>query len=160
MGRVAAILTDFDGTLCPTPDIKYDCNNSEFIPRSLEDILCEVSLTIPISIITSKDFDFIYPKTKKFAKILSCILGVETFVLTDKEQIKRDKNIPYENKKLCSGDVIIKDWISPFDHEMRSINSDTLSEIAAFIEKNYEKINVEKKLQTGIKIKFPILENG
>jgi hypothetical protein len=35
-----------------------------------------------------------------------------------------------------------------------------LSEIAAFIEKNYQKINVEKKLQTGIKIKFPIPENG
>jgi len=86
-------------------------------------------------------------------------LGLETFVLTDKEQIKRDKNIPYKNKKLCSGDVIIKDWISPFDHEMLSINSNTLSEIAAFIEKNYQKINVEKKLQTGIKIKFPILEN-
>ena len=150
MGRVASILSDFDGTLCPTSDIKYDCNNSKFIPRSLEDILCEVSLTIPISIVTSKDFDFIYPKTKKFAKILSCILGLETFVLNDKEQIKQDKNIPYENKKLCSGDVIIKDRISPFDHEMLSINSDILSEIAAFIEKNYQKINVEKKfLKSG-----------
>ena len=95
------------------------------IPNSfhahLKTYSARVSLTIPISIVSSKDFDFIYPKTKKFAKILSCILGVETFVLTDKEQIKRDKNIPYENKKLCSGDVIIKDWISPFDHEMQSI---------------------------------------
>ena len=87
MGRVAAILSDFDGTLCPTSGIKYNYNSSEFIPRSLEDILCEVSLTIPISIVTSKDFDFIYPKTKKFAKILSCILGLEMFVLDDKEQI-------------------------------------------------------------------------
>ena len=149
MGRVAAILTDFDGTLCPTPDIKYDCNNSEFIPRSLEDILCEVSLTIPISIITSKDFDFIYPKTKKFAKILSCILGLETFVLNDKEQINQDKNISYENKKLLLEDVIIKDRISPFDHEILSINSDILSEITAIIEKNYQKINVEKKFLKG-----------
>ena len=149
MGRVAAILTDFDGTLCPTPDIKYDCNNSKFIPRSLEDILCEVSLTIPISIITSKDFDFIYPKTNKFANILSCILGLETFVLNDKEQINQDKNIPYENKKLCSGGVIIKDRNSPFDHEILSINSDILSEITAIIEKNYQKINVEKKFLKG-----------
>ena len=145
MGQVASILSDFDGTLCPTSDIKYDCSNSKFIPRSLEDILCEVSLTIPISIITSKDFDFIYPKTKKFAKILSCILGLETFVLNGKEQINQEKNISYENKKLCAGDVIIKDRISPFDPEILSINSDILSEITAFIEKNYQKINVEKK---------------
>jgi hypothetical protein len=145
MGRVAAILSDFDGTLCPTSGIKYDCNNSKYIPCSLEDILWEVSLTIPISIVTSKDFDFIYPKTKKFAKILSCFLGLETFVLNDKEQINQDKNIPYENKKLCSGDVIIKDGILPFDHEILSINSDILSEITAFIEKNYQKIKVEKK---------------
>ncbi len=148
MGRVAAILSDFDGTLCPTSDIKYDYNNSKFIPHSLEDILCEVSLTIPISIITSKDFDFIYPKTKKFAKILSCILGLETFVLNDKEQIKQDKNIPYENKKLCSENIHLKDRISPFDL-LLSINSDILSDIAAYLEKNYQKINVEKKFLKG-----------
>ncbi len=45
-----------------------------------------------------------------------------------------------------------KRWNSRFDHEILSINSVILSEIAAFIEKNYQKINVEKKLQTGIKI--------
>ena len=122
-----------------TSDIKYDYNNSEFIPRSLEDILCEVSLTIPISIVTSKDFDFIYPKTKKFAKILSCILGLETFVLNDRKQINQDKNIPDENKKLCLEDVIIKDRISFFDPEMLSINSGILSEIAAYLEKNTKK---------------------
>ena len=63
---------------------------------------------------------------------MSCILGLETFVLNDKEQINQDKNISYENKKLCSGDVIVKDRISPFDHEILSINSDILSEITAY----------------------------
>ena len=145
MGRVAAILSDFDGTLCPTSDIKYDYNRSEFIPRSLEDILCEVSSTIPISIVTSKDFDFIYPKTKKFAKILSCILGLETFVINDKEQINQDKNISYDNKKLLLEDVIVTDRISTCDHEILTINSNILSEIAVYVEKNYKKINIEKK---------------
>ncbi len=64
MGTVAAILSNFDGILCPTSDMKYGYNNSEIIPHALEYIPCKVSLTIPISIVTSKDFDFIYPKTK------------------------------------------------------------------------------------------------
>ena len=100
MDRLAAILSDFDGTLCPTSGIKYNDNSSDFIPRSIEEILCEISLTVPIGIITSKDFDFIYPKTRKFAKILSCILGLEMFVLDDRQQISLNKNIPNENRKI------------------------------------------------------------
>ena len=145
MERVAAILSDFDGTLCPTSGIKYNYNSSDFIPRSIEDILCEISLTVPIAIITSKDFDFIYPKTRKFAKILSCILGLEMFVLDDRQQISLNKNILTENKKVPTEDIAIKDRISLFDHEMLSINSHMLNEIAVYIEKNYHTMNVEKK---------------
>ncbi|HEX5187801.1 MAG TPA: HAD-IIB family hydrolase [Nitrososphaeraceae archaeon] len=142
---MAAILSDFDGTLCPTSGIKYNYNSSDFIPSSIEDILCEISLTIPIAIITSKDFDFIYPKTRKFAKILSCILGLEMFVLDDRQQINHNKNILNENKKVSTEDIAIKDRISLFDPEMLSINSHMLNEIAANLEKNYHTMNVEKK---------------
>ena len=146
---MAAILSDFDGTLCPTSGIKYNYNSSDFIPRAIEDILCEISLTVPIAIITSKDFDFIYPKTRKFAKILSCILGLEMFVLDDRQQINHNKNILTENKKVPTEDIAIKDRISLFDHEMLSINSHMLNEIAAYIEKNYHTMNVEKKFLKG-----------
>ncbi len=105
---MAVILSDFDGTLCPTSGIKYNYNSSNFIPRSIEDILCEISLTIPIGIITSKDFDFIYPKTKKFAKILSCILSLEMFVLEDRQQINYNKNNLNENKKVSRDDITLK----------------------------------------------------
>jgi len=142
---VAAILSDFDGTLCPTSGIEYNYNSSDFIPRSIEDILCKISLTVPIGIITSKDFDFIYPKTRKFAKILSCILGLEMFVLDDRQQISLNKNIPNENRKISTEDIIIKDRISLFDHETLSINSHMLNEIAVHLEKNYHTMNVEKK---------------
>jgi hypothetical protein len=145
MEHVAAILSDFDGTLCSTSSIKYDsCSN--FIPRPVEDILCEISLSIPICIITSKDFDFIYPKTKKFAKILSCILGLETFVLKDRKQINHNINIPNENNnRSYLDDVIIQEQISSFDSETLSINSCILSEIVTYLKKEYEEINVEKK---------------
>ena len=146
---MAAILSDFDGTLCPTSGIKYNYNSSDFIPRSIEDILCEISLTVPIAIITSKDFDFIYPKTRKFAKILSCILGLEMFVLDDRQQINLNKNILNENKKVSTEDIAIKDRISLFDPEMLSINSHMLNEIAVYIEKNYHTMNVEKKFLKG-----------
>ena len=146
---MAAILSDFDGTLCPTSGIKYNYKSSDFIPRAIEDILCEISLTVPIGIITSKDFDFIYPKTRKFAKILSCILGLEMFVLDDKQQINLNKNILTENKKVPTEDIAIKDRISLFDHEMLSINSHMLNEIAVYIEKNYHTMNVEKKFLKG-----------
>ena len=146
---MAAILSDFDGTLCPTSGIKYNYNSSDFIPRAIEDILCEISLTVPIGIITSKDFDFIYPKTRKFAKILSCILGLEMFVLDDRQQINLNKNILTENKKVPTEDIAIKDRISLFDHEMLSINSRMLNEITAYLEKNYHTMNVEKKFLKG-----------
>ena len=145
MGRVTAILSDFDGTLCPTSDIKQDHTNSELIPSSLENILCEISLTIPIGIVTSKDFDFIFSKTKKFAKLLSCILGLETFVLNGRKQINHDKNILNENNKSCIVDDIIKDRISTYDPKMLSTNSDILNEITVYLEKNYQRISVEKK---------------
>jgi HAD superfamily hydrolase (TIGR01484 family) len=146
---VAAILSDFDGTLCPTSGIKYNYNSSDYIPRAIEDILCDISLTIPIGIITSKDFDFIYPKTRKFAKILSCILGLEMFVLDDRQQINYNKNNLNENKKVSTEDIAIKDRISLFDPELLSINSHMLNEISAYLEKNYHTMNVEKKFLKG-----------
>ncbi|WP_458746406.1 hypothetical protein [Candidatus Nitrosocosmicus sp. T] len=142
---MAAILSDFDGTLYPTSGIKYNYNSSDYIPRAIEDTLCEISLTVPIGIITSKDFDFIYPKTRKFAKILSCILGLEMFLLDDRQQINLNKNILNENRKVSTEDIAIKDRISLFDPEMLSINSHMLNEIAANLEKNYHIMNVEKK---------------
>lgn len=146
---MAAILSDFDGTLCPTSGIKYNYNRSDFIPSSIEDILCEISLTVPIGIITSKDFDFIYPKIKQFAKILSCILGLEMFVLDDRQQINHNKNILNENKKVSTEDITIKDKVSLFSHEMLSINSRMLNEITAYLEKNYHTMHVEKKFLKG-----------
>lgn len=148
MEHVAAILSDFDGTLCPTSSIKFN-SDSDFIPRPIEDILSEISLSIPICIITSKDFDFIYSKTKKFAKILSCILGLETFVLNSRKQINSDNNISDENNRSYLEGVIIKDGISFFDSETLSINSSILSEIAAYLEKEFKELNIEKKILKG-----------
>jgi trehalose-6-phosphatase len=72
--QVCAILSDYDGTLCPTTSIR---NGQDAIPEELENILWDISEKIPVCIISSKDFDFLHNKTR-FANVISCILGIET----------------------------------------------------------------------------------
>ena len=82
-----AILSDFDGTLCPTSSITpYGEESHSLIPSELEDMLCSISENMPICIISSKDFYFLIEKIKKFSNTLSCILGMETLFLESKER--------------------------------------------------------------------------
>jgi hydroxymethylpyrimidine pyrophosphatase-like HAD family hydrolase len=81
--RIDAILSDYDGTLCPTSSLSQDNSsnsNNNRIPERLEKILWNISEKIDVCIVSSKDFDFLHHRTK-FAKILSCIMGIETLVL-------------------------------------------------------------------------------
>ena len=75
--RVKAIVSDYDGTLAPTAHVK----NTNAIPTELEDVLGNISAEIPVSVISSKDFEFLLKKVT-FSRILSCIMGIETLVLT------------------------------------------------------------------------------
>src|ERR687898_123968 len=78
--KISAIVSDYDGTLCPTSSL-YSNN---YIPEDLYNILFDISKCIPIGIISSKDFNFIGPNVH-FAKIISCIMGVETFIFLQKD---------------------------------------------------------------------------
>src|SRR5215204_2015675 len=75
--RVKAIVYDYDGTLAPTAHVK----NTNAIPTELEDVLGNISAEIPVSVISSKEFEFLLKKVT-FSRILSCIMGIETLVLT------------------------------------------------------------------------------
>jgi trehalose-6-phosphatase len=70
--HVNVILSDYDGTLCPTTSVR-----SGTIPQGLEQILFRISEHKPICIISSKDFAFLHRRAR-FAGILSCVLGLET----------------------------------------------------------------------------------
>ncbi len=78
--RVKAILSDYDGTLVPTANVKNASTNA--IPVELEQILSNISSEIPVSVISTKDFEFLKKKTA-FARALSCMMGIETLFLTD-----------------------------------------------------------------------------
>jgi hydroxymethylpyrimidine pyrophosphatase-like HAD family hydrolase len=61
--RINAILSDYDGTLSPTRTIR---SNMESIPKQLEGILWGIAQTIPVCIISSKDYHFIHDKALSF----------------------------------------------------------------------------------------------
>jgi HAD superfamily hydrolase (TIGR01484 family) len=77
--QVDAILSDYDGTLCPTTSVRDDNRYGVggTIPHGLEQILFRISEHIPVCIISSKDFAFLHRRAR-FARILSCVLGTET----------------------------------------------------------------------------------
>ncbi len=56
--KIDAILSDYDGTLCPTSSISQDNSNSSIIPERLETIIWNISEKIDICIVPSKDFSF------------------------------------------------------------------------------------------------------
>jgi trehalose-6-phosphatase len=64
--RVKAIISDYDGTLVPTANVKNPKTNT--VPRELEGILEKVSSEIPVCMISTKDFEFLRKKTV-FARI-------------------------------------------------------------------------------------------
>ena len=77
--QVNALLSDYDGTLCPTSSVRGDINIGGTIPKELEQALVRISERIPVCIVSSKDFTFLHEKAR-FANILSCVLGIETVI--------------------------------------------------------------------------------
>jgi HAD superfamily hydrolase (TIGR01484 family) len=76
--QIDAILSDYDGTLCPTTSVRDDYSSETgTIPHGLEQILFSLSKHIPVCIISSKDFAFLHNRVR-FASIMSCVLGLET----------------------------------------------------------------------------------
>ncbi|MGB7557919.1 MAG: HAD hydrolase family protein [Nitrososphaeraceae archaeon] len=74
--QIDVFLSDYDGTLCPTTSVRGDSGQSK-ISNELKELLFCISRLIPLCIISSKEFAFLHKRTR-FAKILSCVLGIET----------------------------------------------------------------------------------
>jgi HAD superfamily hydrolase (TIGR01484 family) len=92
--QISAILSDYDGTLCSTSNAKDFKSNK--IPVELDDTLSEISKDIPVCVVSTKDYGFLCDKTR-FARIVSCIMGIETIVLdrqvgNDDARVKNGSN--------------------------------------------------------------------
>jgi hypothetical protein len=74
--QISAILSDYDGTLCPTSNAKDFESNK--IPVELDNTLSEISKDIPVYLVRITAF---FVTRQDFARIVSCIMGIETIVL-------------------------------------------------------------------------------
>ena len=166
--KIDAILSDYDGTLCPTSSISQDnSNSSSRIPERLETMLWNISEKIDVCIVSSKDFGFLHPRTK-FAKILSCIMGIETLVLK-RHKLKAvmrenqydnddDSNKNINNKTNTSfGECkdklqcILSSHI-PSNKDILQDNSRLLDSLADEISINFKDITIERKFTSNNQI--------
>ena len=139
--QIAAILSDYDGTLCPTGSIRSQEQN--IIPASLEDVLWSISEKIPVGIVSSKDFGFLHSKTK-FAKMVSCIMGIETLIL---------KNHKQGTMMTCNSDSFecddnldcIESRYLMLNNKILEVNSQLLTSLANDISLIFSQVVVERK---------------
>jgi hypothetical protein len=126
--RINAVLSDYDGTLSPTITLR---SNAESIPEQLEGVLWEISQSIPIGIISSKDYHFLHPRTG-FARILSCILCVETISHRIHKETSREveERTNYSDIPSC----VRERYILPNSQKLLQTNSVLLSKLAESIE--------------------------
>jgi HAD superfamily hydrolase (TIGR01484 family) len=150
--QIDAILSDYDGTLCPTGSIR--CQDKSVIPKNLEDILWDISEKIPVCIVSSKDFGFLHARAK-FAKIISCILGIETLTLNNHKQGaimagSSNDSLECDDNLGCieSSHLLLNK-----NNKLLEVNSILLNSIANDISQNFSQtITVERKFITGQRI--------
>ncbi|HJT47438.1 MAG TPA: HAD hydrolase family protein [Nitrososphaeraceae archaeon] len=147
--QISAILSDYDGTLCPTASIRDEDQNA--IPVELENILWDISEKIPVCIVSSKDFNFLHKRTR-FAVIASCILGIETLTLRPhnktigrtsrhaKMNIPQDENSECRDFKKC----IEQSYLS-VHYSLLQDNSEILSQLAEEVASEFKEVSPEKK---------------
>ena len=116
------------------------------IPEQLERVLWKVSQRIPICIVSSKDFHFI-SRRAKFARVLACILGIETIVLR-----KCSKEAPNEIEKRSIWDnlnCVKEHYLLPNIEKTLNINSILLSKLVENIELEFKDIVMVERKHTS-----------
>lgn len=141
--KIDAILSDYDGTLCPTTSL------INALPADLYNILLEISKVIPICIVSSKDFHYL-DSCVSFAVIISSIMGIETFLF---QSNKKDFNYNFVNYEEISDPRELKNKITSYNLPRYRIkyketliqNSHMLEDLASVISKNFHDIKILKK---------------
>jgi len=144
--RISVIISDYDGTLCPTASLK-GVNNQ--IPPDLEKVLWDISAKIPVCILSTKDFGFLRKKVQ-FAKIVSCIMGLEIFELATLESraANADMDLVPNSKNYLSVKGEFSNVISQYrllDVKTLAKNSMLLKKLSDKIEKEFQDISIEPK---------------
>jgi hydroxymethylpyrimidine pyrophosphatase-like HAD family hydrolase len=144
--RISVIISDYDGTLCPTSSLKR-LNNQ--IPPDLDKVLWDISAKIPVCILSTKDFGFLRKKVQ-FAKIVSCIMGLEIFELAAVED--RAANVDIDPVPNSNNNMSVNGEYSNIISQYRLLdanklvkNSILLKKLSDKIEKEFQDIIIEPK---------------
>ena len=141
--KIDAILSDYDGTLCPTTSL------INALPADLYNILLEISKVIPVCIVSSKDFHYL-DSCVSFAVIISSIMGIETFLFQNN---KKDFNYNFVNYEEISDQIELNNKITSYNLPRYRIkykekliqNSHMLEDLSSVISKNFHNIKLLKK---------------
>jgi trehalose-6-phosphatase len=76
---IRAIFSDYDGTLCSASAARDTSLGQNRIPHEIREALQEIAEQIPVCVISSKDYFFL-KETRAFAKVISCLMGIETLI--------------------------------------------------------------------------------
>ncbi len=122
--RVAALFTDYDGTIAPEDANRDDSK----VPPGVERRLQEISRLVPVAVITSKDLEFVRPRTEAFATAWACAGGIETTLAAGATHVSKGvrdmrtalievrsilpEGVLLEEKRSCDGRILgfCVDW--------------------------------------------------
>ena len=98
--QISTILSDYDGTLSPTAYLNSNKKNGRRTNYrnqiELDRILWEISGRRTIAIVSTKDFNFLQNRTR-FARIVSCMMSIETIVLKQDDSTISHRNSSIQN---------------------------------------------------------------
>ena len=134
--QISAILSDYDGTLSPTTFFNSD-DKTVRIPNyhsqtELDRILWEISSKRTIAIVSTKDFNFLHYRTR-FAKILSCMMSIETIL----QQI---------GSATCYKNRCVQKSMLNVDLKILSKNSKKLESIIDMVSLKFKDLTIYRKL--------------
>ena len=142
--KISALISDYDGTLCPTSSLTL----SNSLPQDLHNILLEIAKFIPVCIVSSKDFHFL-DSCVNFAVIISSIMGIETFLLPkDPKEVKYNFNHGESSDpiELQNGIRHTNFHIYPVKQKEKLIeNSYMMDDLTSVISKKFHDIKILRK---------------
>jgi HAD superfamily hydrolase (TIGR01484 family) len=142
--KISAILSDYDGTLCPTSSLTL----SNSLPEDIHNILLAISKFIPVCIVSSKDLQSL-DSCVNFALIISSIMGIETFIL-HKETKEFKNNFKSEalfNSKEVKREILNNNLFTSSVKQKEKLieNSFILEELSLMISKNFYDLKILRK---------------
>jgi HAD superfamily hydrolase (TIGR01484 family) len=134
--QIGAILSDYDGTLCPTDYLVSDNKTGRLTNYhnqiELDRVLWEISSRRTIAIVSTKDFNFLHDRTR-FAKILSCMMSIETI-------------LQHIGSASCYKNRCVQKSMLNVDFKILSKNSKKLESIIDRVSLKFKDLTIYRKL--------------